>query len=118
MKLSHCMFAVLCLLGISQANACGFRLNDGSLLRCGMARIELLSQVGEPMSKSRETLGVDISNSANIGSLKTTNNKQQAETIETWAYRLKGDIGGEYMVSLRLVNGKVTSINRKQLGRL
>ena len=40
------------------------------------------------------------------------------ETIETWSYRLQGDIGGEYLVSLTLKAGKVVAINSKQLERI
>lgn len=98
--------AMMFLLFAAQANACGFRLSDGKLLSCGMTRIDVLSLAGEPVAKDIETLGVDVGEPV------------KGKTIETWSYRLKGDIGGEYLVSLTLTAGKVTAINSKQQGRL
>ncbi|WP_417703939.1 hypothetical protein [Rheinheimera aquimaris] len=89
-----------------QATACGFRLDDGKLLRCGMKRIDVIALAGEPVSKDVDTLGVD------------TGEPVKGETIETWSYRLQGDIGGEYLVSLTLKAGKVVAINSKQLERI
>ena len=89
-----------------QATACGFRLDDGKLLRCGMKRIDVIALAGEPVSKDVDTLGVD------------TGEPVKGETIETWSYRLQGDIGGEYMVSLTLKAGKVVAISSKQLERI
>ena len=90
----------------TQATACGFRLDDGKLLRCGMKRIDVIALAGEPVSKDVDTLGVD------------TGEPVKGETIETWSYRLQGDIGGEYLVSLTLKAGKVVAINSKQLERI
>lgn len=90
----------------TQATACGFRLDDGKLLRCGMKRIDVVALAGEPVSKDVDTLGVD------------TGEPVKGETIETWSYRLQGDIGGEYMVSLTLKAGKVVAISSKQLERI
>lgn len=90
----------------TQAAACGFRLDDGKLLRCGMKRIDVIALAGEPVSKDVDTLGVD------------TGEPVKGETIETWSYRLQGDIGGEYLVSLTLKAGKVVAISSKQLERI
>ena len=90
----------------SNAAACGFRLDSGKLLRCGINRIELLSLAGEPLSKDIETLGVD------------TGEPVKGETLETWSYRLKGDMGGQFLVSVSLQAGKVTAITSKQQNRL
>lgn len=98
--------AIVVLLFAAQASASGFRLSDGKLLSCGMTRIEVLSLAGEPVAKDVETLGVDIGEPV------------KGTTVETWSYRLKGDIGGEYLVSLTIKGGKVTAINSKQQGRL
>lgn len=98
--------AIVGLLFTAQASACGFRLSDGKLLSCGMTRIEVLSLAGEPLAKDVETLGVDIGEPV------------KGTTVETWSYRLKADIGGEYLVSLTLRGGKVTAINSIQLNRI
>lgn len=90
----------------TQAGACGFRLDNGKLLRCGMQRIDLLSLAGAPISKDVDTLGVD------------TGEPVKGETTETWSYRLRGDIGGEYLVSVTLKAGKVIAIDTKQSDRI
>ncbi|MBZ9610684.1 hypothetical protein [Rheinheimera maricola] len=106
MKFTHTVIAVAVLLVASQANACGFRLNDGKLLKCGMTRIEVMAVAGEPLAKDIETTAVD------------SGEPVKGETIETWSYRLQGDIGGEYLVSVTLSAGKVSAIYRKQQGRI
>lgn len=88
------------------AQACGFRLADGKLLKCGMPRVEVLALAGQPEYKDVETVGID------------TGEQARGETTETWSYRLTADMGGDYLVSLTLTAGKVTAISRKQLGRL
>lgn len=90
----------------AQAAACGFRLDDGKLLRCGMKRVDVMALAGEPLSKDVDTLGID------------TGEPVKGETTETWSYRLQGDIGGEYLVSLTLKAGKVVAISSKQLERI
>lgn len=106
MKLSVQIVSLLVLVVAVPAQACGFRLADGKLLKCGMARIEVVALAGQPEYKDVETLGVD------------TGEPVHGETTETWSYRLKADMGGDYLVSLTLTAGKVTAISRKQLGRL
>lgn len=101
-----CIAVIAGLIFSQQVAACGFRLDDGKLLRCGMSRIDIVAAAGEPASKDIETLGVD------------TGEPVKGETIETWSYRLQGDIGGQYLVSLTLKAGKVVAINTKQLGRI
>ena len=88
------------------AQACSFRLSSGKLLSCGMPRIEVLALAGQPEAKDIETLGVD------------TGEPVKGETIETWSYTLKNDMGNDYLVSLTLQAGKVTAIWSKQQNRL
>ena len=97
---------IVLLLFAVPAQACGFRLADGKLLKCGMPRIEVLTLAGQPEFKDIETLGIDNGEAVSV------------ETIETWSYHLKADVGGDYLVAVTLTSGKVTSIYRKQLGRL
>ena len=82
------------------------RLDDGKLLRCGMKRVDVMAVAGEHLSKDIDTLGTD------------TGAPVKGETTETWSYRLQGDIGGEYLVSLTLKAGKVVAISSKQLERI
>jgi len=101
-----CISIIVLIVFAAPASACGFRLADGKLLKCGMPRIEVLALAGPPEFKDIETLGVD------------TGEPVSGETVETWSYRLKADMGGDYLVSVTLTAGKVTAINRKQVGRL
>ncbi|MCC5852945.1 MAG: DUF2845 domain-containing protein, partial [Alkalimonas sp.] len=87
------------------AEACGFRLSDGRLLSCGMSRIELLDRAGEPLSKDVEVHAVSQEPTV------------AGRRVETWSYMLKGDIGGNYLVSIRLENGRVTAIESQQQRR-
>jgi len=106
MKVIIAALALLSLLHVADANACGFRLSSGKLLKCGMLRIDLLALAGQPESKDTEVLGVD-NGSGTAG-----------ETIELWSYKLAGDIGGEYLVAVTLTAGKVTAIRSKQVDRI
>lgn len=101
-----CISLIMLFIFSAPVSACGFRLADGKLLKCGMPRIEVLALAGQPEFKDIETLGVD------------SGEPVSGETVETWSYRLKADMGGEYLVSVTLTAGKVTAINRKQMGRL
>lgn len=87
------------------AEACGFRLSDGRLLSCGMSRIELLDRAGEPLSKDVEVHAVSDEPAV------------AGRRVETWSYIVKGDIGGNYLVSIRLENGRVTAIESQQQRR-
>lgn len=101
-----CISLIMLFIFAAPVSACGFRLADGKLLKCGMPRIEVLALAGQPEFKDIETLGVD------------NGEPVSGETVETWSYQLKADMGGEYLVSVTLTAGKVTAINRKQMGRL
>ncbi|SEA72189.1 hypothetical protein [Alkalimonas amylolytica] len=87
------------------ASACGFRLKDGKLLTCNMSRIELLDRAGEPLSKDVEVHAI------------STKPQETGRRIETWSYILPGAIGGNYLVSITLEQGKVTAIESRQQQR-
>ena len=91
---------------LSAAANCSFRLQDGKLLRCGMASIEVIDRLGQPLLKEQITVGV------------STNNIERGNTVEVWSYKTRADVGGEFLLSIELTDGKVTTINRKQQGRL
>ncbi|WP_158677934.1 DUF2845 domain-containing protein [Pseudoalteromonas sp. T1lg76] len=82
-----------------------FRLADGDLVYTGMNKIEILDKLGEPLMKDVQSIGVDKGDG--FAGKKT----------EIWSYRLRGDIGGEYLVSVTFKGDKVTSINSKQRNR-
>lgn len=87
------------------ASACGFRIKDGKLLSCNMSRIELLDRAGEPLSKDVEVHAISIEPG------------QAGQRIETWSYILPGSIGGNYLVSITLVQGRITAIESRQQRR-
>ncbi|MEE2024267.1 hypothetical protein [Alkalimonas mucilaginosa] len=70
-----------------------------------MSRIELLDRAGEPISKDVEVHAVSIEPG------------QAGQRVETWSYILPGSIGGNYLVSITLVQGKITVIERQQQKR-
>ncbi|MCC5453167.1 DUF2845 domain-containing protein [Rheinheimera sp. UJ51] len=91
---------------VSAVANCSFRLQDGKLLRCGMASIEVLERLGQPLLKEQLTVGV------------STNHIERGKSVEIWSYKTKADVGGEFLLSIELTDGKVTTINRQQQGRL
>lgn len=94
----------LCLLAVAGTAAAGgsFRLENGQLLRTGISRAEVISLVGQPLSKDVESYGVN------------TGNVPAGQTVETWTYILEGAIGGKFLVTLTLEGGTVTKITSKQ----
>lgn len=88
------------------AAECSFRLQGGKLLRCGMASIEILDRLGPPILKEQRTIGV------------STNSVERGKTVEVWSYQTKADVGGDFLLSIELTDGKVTLIQRKQKGRI
>ncbi len=106
MPLKYCIFLLGIGLSLPAAADCSFRLADGKLLRCGMAGIEVLDRLGQPLLKEQLTLGV------------STNSVERGQTVEVWSYKTTSDMGGEFLISLEFTDGKVTKISRKQQGRL
>ena len=105
MRILILLLASITMFSSFAASACGFRLQDGKLLTCGMSRIELLDRAGEPVSKDVEVHAVSIEPG------------QAGQRIETWSYILPGSIGGNYLVSITLVQGKITAIESRQQRR-
>ena len=102
------LFVVILLLSLPiLANAeVSFRIPDGRLLKVGMSRIEVISMLGEPLSKDIETHGI------------STEPAYEGKKTETWSYILEGSIGGTYLVNLTLEGGIVVAIYAKQQGRM
>lgn len=98
------LLAGLCLGWVAGAAAAGstFRLENGQLLRTGMSRGEVISLVGQPLSKDVESYGVN------------TGNVPEGEKVESWTYILEGAIGGKFLVTQTLEGGTVVKITSKQ----
>ncbi|MDP5142110.1 hypothetical protein ORJ00_05090 [Rheinheimera baltica] len=71
-----------------------------------MPRIQVLALAGQPQLKDIETLGVD------------SGEPVKGETVETWSYQLKNDMGNDFWGAITLQSGKVTAILSKQQNRL
>ncbi len=80
-----------------------FRLTDGDLVLKDMTKIEVLDKLGTPLLKDVQSLGID-----------TGGNIKPGQKIETWSYKLKGSIGGEYLVSITFKGDKVVDITSEQ----
>lgn len=106
MRLKHWIFMLGLGFSLPTMAECSFRLADGKLLRCGMAGIEVLDRLGQPLLKEQLSLGV------------STNNVERGQSVELWSFKTKADIGGDFLLSIEMTDGKVSSINRKQQGRL
>ncbi|WP_286938216.1 MULTISPECIES: hypothetical protein [unclassified Pseudoalteromonas] len=83
-----------------------FRLKNGNLLSVGKTKSDIVALVGAPLYKDVLIEAVDIANGDKL--VKT----------EEFTYKLKGSIGGMYIVLIRFENNIVTSISSKQVARL
>ncbi|SFD78146.1 hypothetical protein [Pseudoalteromonas denitrificans] len=83
-----------------------FRLDSGNLLTVGKSKSEIISIAGAPLYQDVEKIAVD--------------NGQGGHSVkrEILTYRLKGSIGGFYLVVMTIENSHVTSITSKQEKRL
>ncbi|WP_338364660.1 hypothetical protein [uncultured Pseudoalteromonas sp.] len=83
-----------------------FRLKNGNLLSVGKTKSDIVALVGAPLYKDVLNEAVDIGNGDKL--VKT----------KEFTYKLKGSIGGMYIVFIRFENNIVTNISSKQVGRL
>lgn len=83
-----------------------FRLKNGNLLSVGKTKSDIVAVAGAPLYKDVLNEVVDIGNGGKL--VKT----------EEFTYKLKGSIGGMYIVLIRFENNIVTSISSKQVDRL
>ena len=105
MRLTSGILLLGILFTLPAAADCSFRLQDGKLLRCGMATIEVLDRLGQPLLREQITLGV------------STNRAERGQTVEVWSYKTTADVGGDYIISIEFTDGKVSNIARKQQNR-
>ncbi|WP_105189667.1 DUF2845 domain-containing protein [Pseudoalteromonas sp. T1lg48] len=103
--MKHVIYLLLTLCSTAVLAGQSFRLADGDLVYIGMNKIEVLDKLGEPLMKDVQSVGVD--KGEGFAGKKT----------EVWSYRLEGDIGGEYLVSVTFKGDKATSIDSKQRNR-
>jgi len=83
-----------------------FRLENGNLLSVGKSKSEIIMLVGTPIYQDVEKIAID--NGVGGGSVKR----------EVLTYKLKGSIGGVYLVIVTVENNKVVSIESKQEKRI
>lgn len=93
-------------LGYSQsASACAFRIAGGELIRCGMSKIEVINKIGSPEYTSTDSIGINDG----FG--------RGGRTVESWSYIVKGDIGGDYYLTIQFASSKVVDIESAQINR-
>lgn len=89
------------------ANASGsFRLNSGKMISTGQSKAEVIALAGTPLYQDSETIAIDQ------GGTSTPIKR------EILTYKLRGSIGGDYLVVITLENNSAVSITSKQFSRL
>ncbi|GGF01321.1 hypothetical protein [Pseudoalteromonas gelatinilytica] len=101
LKITLLLSLLLCPL-ITYAGS-SFRLSNGDLVLKDMSKIEILDKLGTPILKDVQSLGIDTGGNVKVG-----------KKVETWSYKLKGSIGGEYLVSITFQGDKVIDIASEQ----
>ena|SRR5690554_3965737 len=87
------------------AESCSFRISGGELIRCGMTKIEVMNKIGNPELRDRQSIGVN------------TGFGRSGKSAEAWSYVVKGDIGGEYYLTVLFSGNKVVEIESQQVKR-
>jgi len=103
-SLSILLFALLFSLTASAKNS--FRLENGKLLSLGKSKSEIVSLAGAPIYQDVERVAIDNGHEANL------------VKREVLMYKLKGSIGGLYLVVITIENNKVVLITSKQEERI
>jgi hypothetical protein len=83
-----------------------FRLENGKLLSIGQSKSEIFALAGAPVFKDVEKVAID------------KGQKRNPIKREVLTYKLRGSIGGLYLVVLTIENNKVVSIMSKQENRI
>ncbi len=104
LSLSIILFTLLFTLNANAKSS--FRLENGKLLSVGNSKSEIISLVGVPVYQDVEKVAID--------------NGQEGNPVkrEVLMYKLKGSIGGIYLVVITIENNKVVSIASKQEDRI
>lgn len=104
LSLSIILFTLLFTLNANAKSS--FRLENGKLLSVGNSKSEIISLVGVPVYQDVEKVAID--------------NGQEGNPVkrEVLMYKLKGSIGGIYLVVITIENSKVVSIASKQEDRI
>lgn len=90
-----------------QSHADGsFRLKSGKLISSGKSKAEVYELAGPPLFKSRDNKALN------------SRYKDKQTRVEVLTYKLRGSIGGMYMVSVSFHKGRVVAVESKQVGRL
>lgn len=83
-----------------------FRLENGDLILVGQSKSEVIALAGTPLDQDVTQIAVD--------------NGQGGTPIkrEVLTYKMKGSIGGLYLVMVTVENAKVVSVASKQQNRI
>lgn len=100
------LFVFLCgFANVAEASTCSFRMSNGQLIKCGMTEQEVLKKAGNPLSRSY----VNFEENNRRGYTR--------RNVWAWVYQIKGDIGGEFIVTVGFDRGKVVVVKTQQLRR-
>ena len=102
--LSIILFTLLFTLNANAKSS--FRLENGKLLSVGNSKSEIISLVGVPVYQDVEKVAIDTGQEGN------------PVKREVLMYKLKGSIGGIYLVVVTIENSRVVSIASKQEDRI
>ncbi len=89
----------------ASAESCSFRIKGGDLVRCGMTKMEVMDKVGQPDMRDRQSIGVNDG----FG--------RGGRSVEAWSYIVRGDIGGQYYLTVMFSGNKVVDIESRQARR-
>lgn len=103
-SLSILLLALFFSLAVHAKNS--FRLESGKILSVGKSKSEIIALAGAPMYQDVEQVAID--------------NGQVGKSVkrEVLMYKLKGSIGGLYLVVVTVENNNVVSISSKQEDRI
>ena len=102
--LSIILFTLLFTLNANAKSS--FRLENGKLLSVGNSKSEIISLVGVPVYQDVEKVAIDTGQEGN------------PVKREVLMYKLKGSIGGIYLVVVTIENSRVVSIASKHEDRI
>ncbi|MFD1215734.1 DUF2845 domain-containing protein [Microbulbifer celer] len=107
MKKLNLLVLLTAILYALSVNAAGsFRLASGKLISTGKSKSEVIAIAGAPMYQEVETIAVD----EGVG-----NDPVKREVL---TYKLRGDIGGMFLVVVTVENNTVVSVAATQESRL
>lgn len=90
----------------SEASTCSFRLSNGKVIKCGMTMEEVTKRAGNPISSTYKSID------------ENQRRGYTRRSVFAYIYQIRGDIGGEFLVTVGFDNNdRVVLVETKQLKR-